>query len=87
MELYLLSGISQTLQIVTIATIIFSACFFLSQVNHRVQLAMAKLPAVAQPGNREKKRLSYLHAAKSLYAQGYKQVSVRRRLILLSQQG
>jgi hypothetical protein len=80
MELHLLSGVSQTLQTVAIATIIFSACLFLSQVNFRAQLAMAMLPAVAQPGNREKKRLSYLHAAKGLYAQGYKQVSVSEEI-------
>jgi len=76
MELQLLLVVSQTLQIGTIAAIIFTACFFVSQVNYRAQLAMAKLPAIAQPGNTEKKRLSYLHAAKDLYAQGYKQVSV-----------
>jgi hypothetical protein len=74
MDLQALSGVSHTFQTVTVATIIFAACVFLSQVNYRAQIA--KLPAIVQPGNREKKRIHYLSSAKSLYAQGYKQVSV-----------
>jgi hypothetical protein len=74
MELQILSGISHTLQTVAVATIIFAACVFLSQINYRTQIA--KLPALVQPGNSEKKRVDYLNSAKGLYAQGYKQVSI-----------
>jgi hypothetical protein len=74
MNLQALSGVSHTLQTVTVATIIFAACVFFSRINYRAQIA--KLPALVQPGNREKKRIDYLSSAKSLYAQGYKQVSV-----------
>lgn len=87
MNLPLLSGFSQTLQIITIATIIFAACFFISQSNYRMQFAMAKLPAIEQPANREKKRHSYLHAAKGLYAKGYKQVSVPEAGLAIERQG
>ena len=74
MELQVLSGVSHTLQTVTVVTIIFAACIFLSQINYRTQIA--KLPALVQPGNSEKKRVDYLNSAKGLYAQGYKQVSI-----------
>jgi hypothetical protein len=74
MDLQVLSGVSHTLQTVTIATIIFAACVFFPKVNYRAQIA--KLPALVQPGNREKKRIDYLKSAKGLYTQGYKQVSI-----------
>jgi len=74
MELQVLSAVPHTLQTVTVATLIFAACFFLSQINYQAKIA--KLPALVQPGNSEKKRVDYLNSAKNLYAQGYKQVSI-----------
>ncbi|PSN68834.1 ent-kaurene oxidase [Corynespora cassiicola Philippines] len=70
MEIERFAGLSHTVQTVAVATIIFAACVYLSNVNYRSQLA--KLPAFGGAGGNEKHRKAYLQSAKDMYSEGYR---------------
>ncbi|KAF2190763.1 ent-kaurene oxidase [Zopfia rhizophila CBS 207.26] len=76
MGLQFLSGVSHTLQTASVATLIFVACVFISQINYKAQLA--RLPIIgAEAGGSEKRRKVYLQSARKLYNEGYEKFKDR----------
>ncbi|KAF9693539.1 hypothetical protein EKO04_008549 [Ascochyta lentis] len=71
MDFLNVDGLSHTLKSVIIASLILSACFVLSKLRDRSQLA--KLPVLRSSSSSEQHRLAYMQSALKMYSDGYKQ--------------
>src|ERR1700709_525384 len=72
MEVQLFTGLTQTLQTVAIAALVFAACFYLQKIHHSAQIA--KLPAFHNAISSETHRKEYLKSARSMYKEGCEKV-------------